>query len=168
MLLEIEDWKFDIHMAATMEYSANEAADHCTCAYCRNFYAAVDDTYPNLRPFLAQFGLDIEAPDELMPYDVDKKMWYDGIYAVSGKILSTGSSDLVCDGIRIDPKQEHELHVTIGCATPCFFLNVGTLILPWVLNEPMEDVVSPANLPSFIKNMWNKLLNRQLKDDITS
>lgn len=168
MILQINDWKFDIDMAATMEYSAAEAADHCDCAYCRNYYTSVDVNYPNLRSFLAQFGIDIEAPEELMPYDVAQQMWYDGIYVVSGKILCAGASELRCDGITINPKQEHELHINCGCPEPCFFLDVGTLILPWVLDEPMEDVVSPANLPSFLKRMWNKLLNHQPEDSITS
>lgn len=168
MILEIDGWKFDIDLTATMEYSASEAADHCDCAYCRNFYAAVDNTYPHLRSFLAQFGLDIEAPEELMPYDIEKKMWYDGIYAVCGKILSAGSSELVCDGVIIHPKQEHELHINVGCPEPYFLLDVGTFILPWVLDEPMEDVISPANEPSFLKKMWNKLLKRQPKNDVTS
>lgn len=170
MVLDINDWKFDIDLTATMTYSAAETAEHCDCAYCRNFYAAVDDVYPNLRPFLAQFGLDIEAPDELMPYDNEKQLWYDGVYAVSGKILSAGLSELVCDGLLIHPKQEneHELHINVGCPEPRFLLDVGSFILPWVLDEPMKDVISPANFPSFLKKMWYKLLNRQPKDEITS
>ena len=53
MILQIDDWKFDIDMERTMEYSAKEAAEHCDCAYCRNFYAAVDEHCSDLRPFLA-------------------------------------------------------------------------------------------------------------------
>ena len=37
MILKIDDWEFDIDLERTMAYSAAEAADHCTCAYCRNF-----------------------------------------------------------------------------------------------------------------------------------
>lgn len=168
MILEIQDWKFDIDMISTMEYSAAEAKEHCDCAYCRNFYAAVDNIYPNLRPFLAQFGLNIEAPDELMPYDVENEMWYDGIYLVCGKILTLGSSELICDGVQICLTQHHELHINSGCPEPRFFLDIGMLILPWVLDEPMKDVVSPANSPSFFKKMWNRLLNRQAKNNLIS
>lgn len=165
MIIEIDDWKFDVDIAATMEYSAAEAAGHCDCAYCRNFYAAVDEAYPELRTFLAQFGLDIEAPEELMPYDVGKEMWYDGFYAVSGKILSDGKSDLICNGVRIQPDRCNSIGVVAQCPEPYFCLNFGTIVLPWVLDEPMEDVVSPANEPSFLQKMWNKLLNRQPKDE---
>ena len=51
MVLKIDDWVFDVDITATMEYSTREAAAHCDCAYCRNFYAAVDDTYPQIRRF---------------------------------------------------------------------------------------------------------------------
>ena len=59
MIIKIDAWKFDVDLNATMAYSAQEAMDHCTCGYCRNFYASVDIVYPNLRPFLAEFGVHI-------------------------------------------------------------------------------------------------------------
>ena len=160
MIISIEDWIFDVDMAATMEYSAREAAEHCDCGYCRNFYSAVDEAYPQLRPFLAQFGLDIEAPDELLPYDIDKQLYYDGFYAVSGKILCTGKNPIRIGNSRIEPDLFNDLYFNTGCPQPYFFLNMGNVILPWVLDEPMEDVISPANEPSFLKKMWNRLLGR--------
>lgn len=166
MILEIQGWKFDIDLTATMEYSAAEAADHCNCAYCRNFYASVDSVYPNLRPFLAQFGLDIEAPDELMPIDLKNRMNYDGVYVVAGRILIEGNELIQVDDIRIAPEYDSEInHSQIK---PCFYLTINDILLPWVLDEPMEDVVSPANDPSFLKRMWNKFLKRQPNNDITS
>lgn len=162
MIIEIDDWKFDVDITATMEYSAAEAAEHCDCAYCRNFYAAVDDTYPKLRPFLARFGLNIEAPDELMPYDVSKEMWYDGTYAVRGRILAEGSSAIQIGEAYIHPEIDSQINHSL--LEPCFYLFLDSVVLSWVLDEPMEDVVSPANEPSFLQKMWNKLLNRQPKD----
>ena len=166
MLLQIDDWEFDIDMKATMEYSTNETADHCTCAYCRNFYVTIDEIYPKLRPFLAQFGINVEAPDELMPFDLPNQMNYDGVYVVSGKILATGRSLLCVDGVQIAP--EYDSQINHPQLHPCFYLTVNDIQLPWVLEEPMNDVISPANFPSFLKKMWNKLLNRQPKNDITS
>ena len=163
MILEIDGWKFEIDMTTTMEYSAAEAADHCTCAYCRNFYAAIDDNYPELRPFLAQFGLDIEAPEELMPYDAAPVMVYDGVYAVCGKILTEGKGGIRVGEAYVFP--EIEAPINRPAISPCFSLSVDGLELPWVLEEPMEDVVSPANQPSFLKRMWDKLLRRQPKDE---
>ena len=166
MILEIDGWKFDVDMAATMEYSSNEAKTHCDCAYCRNFFAVVDDIYPNLRPFLAQFGLNIEAPDELMPFDAENRMDYLGEYAVAGRILEKGLSPICVDGLSITPKDDSNINHSL--TEPVFFLAFDWLRLPWVLVEPMNDVVSPANFPSFLKNMWNKLLGRRPKSDITS
>lgn len=164
MILAIDDWRFDVDIAATMEYSAKEAAEHCDCAYCRNFYAAVDSAYPELRPFLAQFGVDIEAPEELMPYDLPDEMVYDGFYAVCGRIIQKGMSRIRIGNVEIRPDRYSDLHINSGCQEPYFFLNTSGIVLPWVLDEPMEDVVSPANDPSFLRKMWNRLLGRSKKN----
>lgn len=164
MILKIDDWIFDVDVAATMEYSAIEAAEHCTCGYCRNFYATVDTVYPELRSFLAQFGVDIEAPDELMPYDGVNEIVCDGFYAVSGRILQVGKKPLKAADTEIYSEQHNALHINTSCPSPYFFLNFEKLTLPWVLEEPMKEVVSPANEPSFLKRMWDRLLRRQNKD----
>ncbi len=154
MILEIADWKFDIDLETTMEYSAQEAKDHCNCAYCRNFYAAIDGIYPELRPFLAQFGLDIEAPDELMTFT---PTMYHSVYAVFGVILKTGSR-LDISGISVDIGEDEQ--ISVCCPKPYFTIGIGTFEIPWVLDEPFEDVISPANDPSFLKRMWSKFLGR--------
>ncbi len=154
MILQIADWQFDIDTEATMQYSAKEAKEHCDCAYCRNFYAAVDDTYPQLRPFLAQFGLDIEAPEELMPFTETE---YLCIYAVNGRILKTGESMQIA-GIPVEIGEDEPIN--IYCPEPYFTISIGAFSIPWVLDEEIADVVSPANQPLFLKRMWNKLLGR--------
>ncbi len=148
MILECNGWRFEIDLEATMEYSVNEAKEHCTCAYCRNFYASIDTVYPRLRPFLAQFGLDAEAPEELMPFD---NGIFQATYAVKGKLLQSGAVSMESDGIPITAEQSDP---------EWFVLDTGFFQLPWVLDEPFEDVVSPANEPGFLKKMWNKLLGR--------
>ena len=160
MIISIEDWVFDVDMTATMEYSAREAAEHCDCGYCRNFYASVGETYPQLRPFLAQFGLDIEAPEELMPFD---PTLYLSCYAVEGHIVKKGSPLIMVDGVKVMPETAKDAMINCGMRAPYFVLSVGPITLPWVLDEPMEDVISPANLPSFLKRMWNRLLGRDSK-----
>ena len=168
MILQIDDWKFDIDMERTMAYSANEATEHCGCAYCRNFYVAVDQEYPALRPYLAQFGLNIEAPDEQMPYDYQEKMYYDSAYMVSGTILSMGRKPLLVGDVLISPKSADDVQINHSCPEPCFALDVGTVALPWVLDEPMKDTVSPANFPFFLKKMWQRLLGKAQKDKTDS
>ena len=102
MILEIGDWIFDVDMTATMEYSATEALEHCLCCYCRNFYGSVDERYPGLRPFLAGFGVDVEAPDELMPFFPPSECV--AFYAVSGRILQEGQGPLLADDLAIYPQ----------------------------------------------------------------
>lgn len=160
MILEIDNWKFDIDLTSTMEYSAKEAAEHCTCAYCRNFYTAIDDSHPELRPFLNRFGIDIEAPEELMPFDPTV---YLASYCVKGRILSHGSHPIMIGGIRILPEREDE-----GVWADRFCLWVGPFLMPWVLDEPMEEVVSPANEQSFQDRMTEKLLRDTPLVDICS
>lgn len=155
MILEIDDWKFDIDLAATMEYSAKEAASHCDCAYCRNFYVAVDDTYPELRPFLARFGIDVEAPEELMPFEPNNVLC---CYAVEGNVLRFGQNLTHIHGITIYAENPDDAMINTGCKAPYFILSVGPMDLPWVLAEPMDAVESPANQPSFMKRMLNWLL----------
>lgn len=163
MVLKIEDWEFEVDFQTTENHSRQELEDHCTCGYCRNFYAAVDGKYTNLRPFLQQFGLEIEAPDELFPYE---PMLYGAEYAVAGSIVHQGKLPISIDGLILSFEVESSInHAMQG---PVFYISIGIMELPWVLNEPMEEVVSPANEPSFLQKMWKKLLSKTGKSDYTS
>ena len=165
MLLEIHDWKFDVDLAGTMAYSAKEAAEHCDCAYCRNFYEAVDRTYPELRPFLARFGVDIEAPEELMPFEPTTVVC---CYAVQGRILQFGQNMTHIHGITIYGETPEDAMINAGCEAPYFILSVGPMELPWVLKEEIGEVVSPANRPGFLKRMVNWLMGRGKGSDFVS
>ncbi len=162
MLLNFGDWQFDVDMTATMAYSAQEAADHCDCAYCRNYYQAAD---PQLRTLLGSFGVDLEAPDELMPYDLPGQMQYDAYYAVAGKILRAGGMPILAGNARIVPLSPEDLSVNTGIPEPYFLLNVS-VTFPWVLDEPMQEVLSPANEPPFLRKMWGRLMVKLGKDNI--
>ena len=164
MILKIADWEFDIDMERTMEYSAAEAADHCDCAYCRNFYAAHDSVCPELRPTLAQFGLHVEAPDVLYPYDIEDRMYYNGDYVVFGSILKYGKERIKVGDVYLEAAEDPELEYPM----PFFVLYVQELVIPWVLEEPMKDVISPANEPSFLKKMWEKLIGKTKSSKIKS
>ena len=153
MLLRISDWEFDVDAQATRSFSSAEAAEHCQCPYCLNFYKTVDQTYPNLRSFLAQFGLDIEAPDELMPFLATH---ISNLYAVSGSILKKGSGIKV-DGVTVFAEEAREAMINTECPRPYFVLTVGPMDLPWILDIPLEEVESPANQPSFLKRMIQRI-----------
>ena len=158
MILQIDDWKFDIDMECTMAYSANEVAVHCDCAYCRNFYGAIDQLHPQLRPFLAQFGLDIEAPEEMLPV-IDESILYDPTYKVFGRIIQQGSFEMQAGLCSIVAREE---------ANDCFLLDCYEVFLPWTLNEPLEEVLSPANEPSLLQRMVQKIMGKAPTDSVNS
>ena len=160
MILRIDDWQFDVDLTQTMEYSAAEAAEHCTCAYCRNFYVTVDAECPQLRTFLGEFGLDLEAPDELMPYDICDRLSYAGKYVVFGRILHYGSDRIRCGNAYVWPMTDSEFDIV----QPHFVLSLEELEVPWRLDEPLKEVISPANEPTFLKKMWGRLLERLEKN----
>lgn len=168
MIVAIDDWKFDIDMERTMEYSAAEAAEHCDCAYCRNFYAAVDDHCPELRPLLARFGIDVEGPDALYPYDAHKdRILYEGEYVVFGAILQQGKKPINFAGANafvIWPTAESGY----GFSESHFVLSLEGVEMEWVLDEPIKDVISPANEPSFLNKMWDRLLDKAENSNIQS
>ncbi len=171
MILKIADWEFDIDMERTMAYSAAEAADHCDCAYCRNFYEAVDYDCPALRIFLAQFGIDVEAPDELMPYEkiptpdgLDNLVLYSGKYVVFGSIVKPGKTRFALGAVDLWPTEKTDFDFE----DPHFVISMEESEIRWVLDEPFEEVVSPANEPSFLQKMWDRLLGRVPKDSIDS
>ena len=161
MIVQIDDWKFQIDMERTMEYSAAEAADHCDCAYCRNFYAAVDDAFPELRLFLALFGVDLEAPEEMLPvFFDDGSICYDPSYRVYGKILQPGMYEMAAGYCNLVAQSSDE--------NDYFLLHCYEVFLHWHLEEPLEDVISPANQPSLLARSIEKLLGNTSKGKIPS
>lgn len=156
MILSIGDWVFDVNVEDTMAYSRGITEDHCECGYCRNFYASVDEKYPNLRLFLTQFGADVEGPDEMMPFEPTVCQI---TYCISGKVLSAGREPICIDGTVFDVVNGEDLDIDTDCPKPCFALITGYLELPWVLEENMEEVISPANEPECLQRMWGKLLS---------
>ena len=161
MVLRIDDWVFDVDVAATMAYSATEAAGHCDCGYCRNFYSALDEIHPELRPFLTQFGIDAEAPDAMSPVPMSEDtVLYEPEYIVIGRLLKKGEYEIDCGRAHIlaeVPEKGTYPYDLLPKGTPCFMLYVMDLMLPWVLPEAMDCVSSPANDPSLISILLDKL-----------
>ena len=168
MILQVGDWVVDIDLERTMQYYAEESAQRCDCAYCRNFSSAVDLKYPQLRPFLAQFGVDIDTPDESMPYDRPGEIWYENVYSVCGNVLKGENGIRNIDTVAVEISSENIQQIPSSAPEPHFFLNVGMIMLPWVLEEPLEETLSPANEPSFLEKMRDKLLSKIRGDRFTS
>lgn len=156
MILEFGDWRFDVDVEATRDRTARYSFDHCECAYCRNFYNAVDQSYPLLRSALGNFGIHLEGPCELMPFEPTLML---ACYRVDGRILQWGRSNLYANGVQLLPENSDE---------GTFLLWVGELQLPWMQEESVDEVVSPANLPEFMDRMRQVWLLRHGEEFIAS
>ena len=141
MILEIADWRFDVDPEATRNRTYQNSLDHCTCGYCTNYYEAMPITYPELVSFLDGFGVDYNGPSEVMPFEPTFVL---GCYRVQGKVLQFGSAELWAGEVPVSVEISDETS---------FLLWAGEMRLPWLQEEPEEDVVSPANLPEFLDRM---------------
>ena len=141
MILEAGDWRFRVDVEKTRERTSKYSFEHCQCSYCKNFYEAVDLAHPALRPVMEQFGVNLEGPSELMPFEPTLML---ACYRVQGQILEWGKEELRVEGVPIVVETGDD-------AT--FLLWVGELEIPWLQEENPQDVVSPANLPEFLERM---------------
>lgn len=165
MEISLGDWLFDVNVPLNMEISAEQAKDHCMCGYCRNYYAAVDEAYPSLRPFLSRFGLYIEGPDELSPFE---PTIYEASYIVNGSILFEGSSEIRIDNIPVSVLTSEAADMDTERPEPYFVLTVGLMELPWLLDEDPKEVISPANEEQYLQRMQQKILKRLQNSDLIS
>ena len=141
MRLQFGDWIFEVDHAATAERTRKYSFDHCECGYCKNFYDTVDQAYPQLRLAMEQYGVHLEGPCELMPFEPTMML---ACYRVDGSIVQWGKSGLFVSGVPLIPESGDE---------DTFLLWVGELRIPWVQEVDPAEVVSPANLPEFLERM---------------
>ena len=156
MILEAGDWRFRVDVDKTRERTSRYSFEHCQCSYCKNFYDAVDQAYPALRPVMEQFGVNLEGPSELMPFEPTLML---ACYRVDGQVLNWGTSSLSVSGVTLLPELADE---------ETFLLWVGEMRLPWLQKEAVEDVVSPANLPEFMSRMQDVWLLRHGEEFVFS
>ena len=148
MILKIDDWVFDIDVEKTREHSSFALDSHCTCGYCENYYRSVQLVCPELSSFLEQFCVEIQGPSEMFPFEPTLCLLG---YKVFGRIRQFGREPMMVNGIPVMPIPREE---------GLFLLEVGEINLPWVLEEDMDEVISPANEPEFLENMYRKMFQR--------
>ena len=165
MIVRVAEWVFDVDVPATMAYSAGIWEDHCTCGYCRNFYEPMDDVYPQLKLFLKQFGMNSLTPEELSPVE---PTLYMASYCISGTVIKNGIYPIDLDGLVLSVDLEADKLYEPCFGKPFFVLNTGLLELPWVLDEDMDEVISPANEPEYLQRMMNRLLENADEDIVIS
>lgn len=161
MVMQFGGWSFDVDIPLNMQITSAQAEDHCTCGYCRNFYAAIDCVCPGLRPFLAKMGVHAEGPDELSPFE---PTIYEVSYIVNGTILQRSQDRLYIDGIPVKVLDSTEADMDTVRPEPYFVLVIGLIELPWLLDEDPAQVVSPANEDLYLQRMQRKLLSRAQED----
>ncbi len=148
MVLQIDDWVFRVDLDKTKEHSSFVSSEHCTCGYCENYYRSISAAYPGLPSFLSGFGIFIDGPSEMYP--IEPTLYLAG-YRVFGEIVSYGKAPMMVDGVPVTAEPVDDVH---------FMLEVGEMYLSWVLEEDMNEVISPANEPEFLERMYRKLLLR--------
>ena len=146
MTITLADWEFRIDREATWAYTQKCSEDHCTCPYCLNFYENAEKVSPNLRPVLSRFGIYLNGPCEVMPFEPTIVA---ACYRVTGRIVRRGEARLFLDDVPLRPEEADE---------DTFFLWVGQMELPWTREEDMDEVLSPANQPEFLDRMMQRLL----------
>lgn len=155
MVLQIQDWVFDIDCEATQEYTRHLLEDHCECGYCRNYYRAVIDNYPSLKCFLESVSSHVEAPVDFLPVEPTLCVVS---YAVSGKIVRPGKGPILLNETSLAVQDQTQLDYELKCKQPYFVFTTDYMELPWLLDEDMNEVISPANEPECLERMWRKLL----------
>ena len=156
MTISVADWIFDVDIASTMSYSAKVWENHCTCGYCRNFYETMNTEYPLTKAFLKKFGMNSLTPEEMSPIEPTLCILS---YCICGTVVKRGiypidSGDVV---FSVTTDAQNPLYEP-SFGKPFFVLTTGLLELPWVLDENMDEVISPANEPEYMQRMMNRLL----------
>ena len=154
--ISIADWRFQVDIDATRNYTIKCSADHCLCPYCRNFYETVDGAHPRLRSVLEAFGIYLDGPCEVMPVEHNLIL---AAYRVTGSITHVGKLRLHVDEVPLIPEVSEN---------GTFLLWIGPMDLPWIQDIAPEDVISPANEPEFLDRMTRKMLSLMDIDAIES
>ena len=138
MILQKNDGQFLVDLEKTKAYYQSHSL--CDCQACRNFYQQASAVFPKLKAFLADFGVDLEKPDEIAWGYLSPEGKIDYLFVactVRGEILrqdfyETDLQDSLFLSIVIDKgyvpnEQEGEDY---------FVISVCNIVLPWVLEEP--------------------------------
>lgn len=156
MVITLADWQFDLDVDATMEYTHQCSLDHCTCPYCQNFYENMDRAEPMLRPVLTKFGIYLNGPCEVMPFEPTLVA---ACYRITGRIVTRGESSLRINDVQLRPEEADDT---------TFFLWIGPMELPWTQDEDIEEVLSPANQPEFMDRMMLRWLKWAQEEEFPS
>ena len=83
--------------------------------------------------------------------------------------MQNGIYPIDIDGVVLTVSwQEDNPDYEPGFGEGFFVLTTGLLDLPWVLDEDMDEVISPANEPEYMQRMMNRLLENICPESLIS
>ena len=154
MIIQKEGYVLDIDIEATRQYSENHSL--CDCNEDRNLYAQIQEKFPKLTTFLAEFGLLIDRPDETGSCAMDGYIDYHFVsYTVIGNILESDKYEIdmfdgelflniVIDNWYVPNEQKTDRYFTV---------TVYGIDLPWVLDEPFPESDTPKKMFSLVEQI---------------
>lgn len=151
-----DGYEFEVDRETTLQYYETQTL--CKCGYCRNYYAQINEKFPELKKWLAEFGVSADRPDELTHYPEAKSVRYlSADYTVAGKVAAAGERALALSG-----GASLRIMVTEGFVSPnrqtgaYFTLSVCDIELPWVLDEPLSTPAAASRRGGFPRRMLRK------------
>ena len=157
-IIKKEDYVFDVDVEKTKEYYSSKTL--CDCDECRNFYCQAENTFPKLKNFLLDFGIDIARPEEIhSTYNKGMVDYHAVSYTAVGKCIQCGQYEfdiedgglflnLVINKNPVYPNEQED--------TQCFEFFIYNIRLPWVLDTPHEEERPKITFWTKIKQLFNK------------
>ena len=143
-IIEKEDYIFDVDIEKTKEYYRTRTL--CDCNECQNYYRQAENTFPKIKEFLFDFGIDIARPDEICSiYHKGQVEYYVVAYTAVGECIQCGEYEfdtkdgglflnLVINKTPVYPNEQEDRQ--------CFEIVVYNIRLPWVLEEPHKEEIT--------------------------
>ena len=128
---KLKSERMDIIERTKQYYEALDSLDLCQCDHCMNYVQEISRSYPQLAKFLSSMGVDPKKPFETMPLEVDENQI---IEYLAAQYIIMGDSDDFNENVLGD------VHISLASSHPStgideahFVMEVGPIILPWVL-----------------------------------
>ena len=83
--MKVAEWEVGCDVNATAAVYAEFEGPHCSCAYCRDFFASWFSAFPqDLRILASHLGIDVAKPTEVFHYNgEDSGLHYYGVSSIS-------------------------------------------------------------------------------------
>ena len=157
-IVKKEDYVFDVDIEKTKDYYLTRTL--CDCDECQNYYRQAENTFPKLKGFLSDFGIDIIRPDEICSiYNKGAVDYLVVAYTAVGECVKCGEYEidiedgglflnLVINNTPVYPNEQEDRQ--------CFEIVVYNIRLPWVLETPHEEERPKMSLWTKIKRLLKK------------